>query len=88
MKKIVVMLCALIVCLLSACADCGFSHGNPSTTYKWSYDNNGTTSSGEFTTNEYGQATFEVPDGTDCNKVTVKEKDDGVKIAPEAPPIS
>jgi hypothetical protein len=87
MKKIVI-LCAFVAFLITACDFCGFSHGNPSTTYKWSYDNNGTTSSGEFTTDEYGQASFDVPEGTDCNRVTVNAKDDGVKIAPEAPPIS
>lgn len=58
-----------------ACDDfCGFSHGEPHTRYKWSYtNNNGTTSSGEFDTNEYGQATFDVPEDTDCNRVEVKK---------------
>ena len=65
-KKILVVLCALAVCLLTACDDfCGFSHGDANTTYKWSYSNNGTTSSGEFDTNEYAQASFDVPEGTD-----------------------
>jgi hypothetical protein len=75
MKRIKVLVCAFAAGLLVACNDCGFSHGDANTTYTWSYNNNGTTSSGEFTTNEYGQATFEVPDNTDCNKVEVKKKD-------------
>lgn len=76
MKKINVVLCVLVTCLLTACEEyCGFTRGDPNTTYKWSYSNNGTTSSGEFTTNEYGQASFEVPDDTDCNKVELKKKD-------------
>jgi hypothetical protein len=88
MKKIKVMLCALIVCLLNACLDtCGFTQGEPKTTYDWSYTKDGTTSSGTFTTNEYGQGSFDVPEGTDCNKVTFKVKG-GVSIAPEAPPIN
>ena len=76
MKKIKVALCVLSACLLIACDEfCGFSHGEPHTTYTWSYDNNGTTASGEFTTNEYWQASFDVPDDTDCNEVEVKKKD-------------
>ena len=40
MKKINVILCAIIACTLSACDDfCGFSHGEPHTRYKWSYTN-------------------------------------------------
>jgi hypothetical protein len=59
MKMTNVVLCVLVACLLTACDEfCGFTHGDPDTTYKWSYTNNGTTSSGEFTTNEYGQANF------------------------------
>jgi hypothetical protein len=90
MKKTkVAMLCALVACLLTACDDfCIITKGAPKTTYTWSYTNNGTTSSGEFTTDQYGDSSFDVPDGTDCNKVDLKEKGDGVKIAPEAPPIS
>jgi hypothetical protein len=73
MKKINLIVCALVVCLLSACIDtCGFTHGEPNTSYTWSYTNNGTTSSGSFTTNEYGQGTFDVPEGTDCGKVDLK----------------
>lgn len=76
MKKINVVLCVLIACLFTACDEyCGFTQGDSNTTYTWTYTNNGTTSSGEFTTNEYGQASFEVPDDTDCNKVGVKKKD-------------
>jgi hypothetical protein len=76
MKKIIVVLCALGVCLLTACVDvCGFNQGDANTTYTWSYSNNGTTGSGEFTTNEYGQASIEVPEGTDCGKVTIKQKE-------------
>ena len=74
MKKII-MLCALVACL-TACTDaCGFRNGDPNTTYTWSYTTNGPTSSGEFTSNEYGQAAFDVPEDTDCNKVEVKKKD-------------
>ena len=74
MKKIW-LLCALVICL-TACDDvCGFKEGDPNTTYTWTYINNGTTSSGEFTTNEYGQAAFDVPDGTECNKLEIKKKD-------------
>jgi hypothetical protein len=76
MKKInVAMLCVLVAWLLTACDGfCGFPDGDPKTTYEWSYTNNGTTSSGSFTTNEYGQASFDVPDGTDCSKVEVKRR--------------
>ncbi|MFY9618669.1 MAG: hypothetical protein WAM70_17045 [Pyrinomonadaceae bacterium] len=78
MKKINVALCILAF-LLTACDEfCGFTRRDPNTTYKWSYSNNGTTPSREFTTNEYGQASFEVPDDTDCNKVEVKKKDSPV----------
>jgi hypothetical protein len=70
MKKIAAVPCALIICLLTACVDvCGFSRGDANTTYNWPYSNNGTTASGEFTTNDYGQATIDVPEGTDCGKV-------------------
>jgi hypothetical protein len=73
MKKINLIVCALAVCLLSACLDvCGFTQGDPNTSYTWSYSNNGTTSSGSFTTNQYGQASFDVPEGTDCNKLDLK----------------
>ena len=77
MKKInVAMLCALVACLLTACDDsCLFIRGDPNTTYTWSYTNNGTTSSGELTTDQYEGTSFDVPDGTDCNKVVVKKKD-------------
>ena len=82
MKKINVILCAFLACLLTACKDCGFTEGEPYTTYEWSYTKDGTTSSGKFTTNEYGQGSFEAPEGTDCSKVTLKEKivvvDEGV----------
>ena len=58
MKKINVILCAFLACLLTACKDCGFTQGDPYTTYTWSYTtDNGTKLSGEFTTNEYGQVT-------------------------------
>ena len=79
MKKISIMLCALFVSLLTACTDtCGFMHGDPNTTYTWSYTNNGVTSAGEFTTNEYGQATFDVPEDTNCNNLKIDKKaDDG-----------
>jgi len=56
------------------------------TTYTWSYANNGTHSSGEFTTNEYGQASFEVPEDTDCSKVDVKVKGDGGNALPVSSP--
>lgn len=75
MKKIKVMLCALVLCLLNACVDACGLNGDANTTYTWSYSNNGTTGSGEFTTNEYGQASFDVPDGTDCSKVNVQKKE-------------
>jgi hypothetical protein len=73
MKKINLIVCALVVCLLSACLDtCGFIHGEALTSYSWSYTKDGTTSSGTFTTNEYGQGSFDVPEGTDCSKVDFK----------------
>jgi hypothetical protein len=88
MKKINLVLCVLIACLLTACEDtCGFPDGQPNTTYEWSYTKDGTTSSGTFTTNQYGQGSFNVPEGTDCSKVDFKVKG-GVSIAPEAPPIN
>jgi hypothetical protein len=78
MRRILVGLCALAVCLLTACP-CGYSHGDANSTYTWSYKNtDGTTSSGEFTTNEYGQAAFDVPDNVDCNEVTVTKKDSNI----------
>jgi hypothetical protein len=44
MKKILVMLCAIVVCLFAACVNvCGFPDGDANTTYTWSYSNNGTT---------------------------------------------
>lgn len=87
MNKIkVATLCALVACLLTACDDfCGFSHGEANTTYTWSYSKDGKTSSGEFKTNEYGQASFDVPDGTDCNAVEVKVKAGGHAGLEEAP---
>ena len=76
MKKIKVMLCALVLCLHTACVDtCGFGDGEATTTYTWSYSNNGTTGSGEFTTDQYGQASIEVPEDTDCSKVVVHKKE-------------
>lgn len=79
MKKILVMPCVLALCLLTACFDfCGFNHGKANTTYTFSYSNpNGTTTSGEFRTNEYGQATFDTNEGIDCGKVTITEKNAG-----------
>lgn len=76
MKKILLTLCALSLCLLTACFDfCGFRYGEANTTYKWTYTNpDGTTQSDEFTTNEYGQASFPVPENVDCNKVTINKK--------------
>ncbi|PYS80929.1 MAG: hypothetical protein DMF67_18700 [Acidobacteria bacterium] len=73
MKKVPVTLCALALCLLTGCLDfCGFSHGDANSKYKYSYTNpNGTTTSGDFTTNEYGQGSFEVGTDTDCSKVTI-----------------
>lgn len=86
MKKASVMLCAFVACLLTSCTDtCGFGDGKANTTYTWSYSKNGTTSSGEFTTNEYGQGSFEVPEDTDCNKVTLKEKDGGNALPVSSP---
>jgi len=76
MKK-TVMLCASVAFLITACDFCGFTQGDPNTTYTWSYTAaNGTKSSGEFTTNEGGQASFDVPEGTDCQRVDVKKKDE------------
>ena len=86
MKKINVVMCALAVCLLTACDDfCILTKGAPNTTYTWSYTNNGTTSSGEFTTDDYGGSSFGVPEDTDCSKVDVKEKGGGNAL-PVAPP--
>ena len=76
MKKIQVMLCALLVCLLTACDEFrGVSHLEPKTRYEWSYTKDGTTSTGTFTTNEYGQASFPAPDDTDCTGVELKKMD-------------
>lgn len=77
MKKTLLTLCALSLCLLTACFDdfCGFTHGEANTTYVWTYTNpDGTTSSGTFTTNPYGQGSFDVPTGTDCNRVNINKK--------------
>jgi hypothetical protein len=56
MKKIdVAMLCGLVAFPLTACDGfCVLTKGAPNTTYTWSYTNNETTSSGEFTTYQYG----------------------------------
>lgn len=76
MKKILIGLCALAICLFTACP-CAYTHGEANPTYTFSYANSdGTTTSGEFTTNEYGQANFDVPDNIDCNKVTVTKKEE------------
>jgi hypothetical protein len=85
MKKISVMLCAFVACLFTACDTCGYDQGKPKTIYTWTYTNNGTTSSGEFETDEYGQAGFDVPSGTDCSKVDVKEKDGGNALPVSSP---
>jgi hypothetical protein len=86
MKKIKVILCALALCLYASCIDtCGFSGGEPNTTYTWSYTNNGVTSAGEFTTNDYGQASFDVPEDVECNRVELKKLDGGNAL-PVAPP--
>lgn len=76
MKKILLVLCVLSLCLLTACLDfCGFSHGEANTTYTWTYTNpDGTTQSDNFKTNEYGQGSFSVPENIDCNKVTINKK--------------
>lgn len=77
MKKILVVLCVLAFCLLTACLDfCGFSNGDANTTYTFSYTNpDGTTTSGEFETNEYGQGSFDVPENINCSQVTVTKKE-------------
>ena len=67
------------------CDTCGYDQGKPNTTYRWTYTNNGTTSSGEFTTDQYGEAGFDVPAGTDCSKVEVKEKDQQPTPTPDNP---
>lgn len=76
MKKILFTLCALFLCLFTACFDfCGFTHGEANTVYDWNYTNpDGTTSSGSFKTNPYGQGSFDVPENVDCNKVTINKK--------------
>ena len=70
------MPCALALCLLTGCFDfCGFTHGEANTSYEWSYTNpDGTTTTGGFDTNEYGQSSFDVPEGTDCSKVTINKR--------------
>jgi hypothetical protein len=48
----------------------------------FSYKNSDdTTTSGEFTTNEYGQASFDVPDDIDCNKLTSTKKKEDSNVA-------
>jgi hypothetical protein len=76
-KKILLGLCVLAVCLLTGCFDfCGFTHGEANTTYTFSYTNpDGTTTTGEFNTNPYGQGSFDVKEDTDCSKVTVTKKE-------------
>ena len=63
----------LALCLLTGCLDfCGFSHGDANAKYLFSYTNpDGTTASGEFTTNQYGQDSFDAGTDTDCSQVTV-----------------
>ena len=75
MKKTYLGLCALALCLMMACGTCSSVTLNPNTTYKWTYANpDGTTTSGEFSTNEYGQAMYEVPSNVDCGGVRIEEK--------------
>lgn len=82
MRKISIGLCVLALALITACT-CATAVLSATTTYKWSYNNTaGTVTSGEFTTNEYGQAMFDVPSDVDCNRVNIEEKKTP-EIAPE-----
>lgn len=62
--------------MLTACLDfCWYKGDKGNTTYTWSYtDSDGQAHSGEFMTNEYGQASFDTPTSVDCSKVTIGEK--------------
>lgn len=62
---------------LSEFCFCGFREGKANTTYTWSYTgSDGQTHSGEFTTNEYGQGSFDTPTGVDCSKVQRRGEED------------
>lgn len=74
MRKISIALCAFALYMVTACT-CATGQLNSNATYKWTYTaSDGTTSSGEFTTNEYGQAMFEVPPNVECGSVSIEEK--------------
>jgi hypothetical protein len=73
-RKFSLGLCTLALYLLTACTCALAQPLNANTTYKWSYANpDGTTTTGEFTTNEYGQAMFEAPSNVECGRVTFEE---------------
>jgi hypothetical protein len=74
-RELPIGLWALDLCLMTACGTCASVTLNPNTTYKWTHANpDGTTTSGEFTTNEYGQAMYDVPSNVDCGGVRIEEK--------------
>jgi hypothetical protein len=79
-------LCALALCLLTACLDfCGFKEGKAHTTYTWTYtDSNGTTHSDEFTTDAYGMGSFETPTSVDCGSVKIEEKHSEIAMVESA----
>ena len=78
MKKTAIGLCALALCFLTACLDfCGVTRLEGKKVYEWSYTySDGAPTSGTFETDQYGQATFDVPSDVDCGKVSIKLKED------------
>ena len=78
MKKILIGLCAISLCLLTACFEfCGITNGDAKTTYTYSYiDADGKTQTGEFTADQYGYGSFNTTISVDCSKVTINKKGD------------
>jgi hypothetical protein len=51
------------------------THLDANSTYTFSYTNpDGTTTTGRFDTNQYGQGSFDVNEGIDCSKVTINKR--------------
>ena len=84
MKKVPAPLLSLALCLLTACELCGVSRVKANTTYNWTYTADGQTHTGTFQTNEYGQASFEVPSGVDCSGVKIEEKNSDIAMVESA----
>lgn len=73
MKKMHIVACVITLFLLTAC--CGATQLKSNAKYKWTYTfSNGETRTGEFETNEFGQASFDPGENVDCGAITLEEK--------------